>query len=485
MAVTLLISGAALFLGASWNLYHVAAADLWQHLAALNAIIEDPIHPSNPFVASNQPSRLFGPYWVLVGGISSLTGLTAPQGFVVGGIINLLLLAVGIWILGRAIHGSARGSLALLAAMLGGWLLGPNFTGYHNPLSLLTSAGYPAMTAVAACLIIWGLALRSVQGEPVGLSIAAAVALAFATHPLGTSVGVAGVGAIALFQPDADPELRAKLIGWVALGLLGSIGWPYFNPFQVISTAGSRQWGVGIDFYHPWWIAASLIPAVFGILGLLRRQMRPFLMLFTVCSVGFALGGTPYFVAGHRLLSFMTLILHVGLSFVVLDLVQARSRIATIGQALALYAIVVQIGWTMTKLDEMRAEGKRDGNLLVAALQLTKGTEGGFAGLSTAAFPIAATGRRVLSTPFAEPLVPDFEARQAATRALFNPEFNGAKRRDLARRLGVRFLVVDRRYSPLGLRQQLNVESIGVVRSGSLVRYEVDRPRSRRAATGN
>lgn len=77
-------------------MYHFAAADLWQHLAALNAIIENPLHPSNPFVDSDRPSRLFGPYWVLVGGVSSLAGLTAPQGFVLGSILNLILLAIGI-----------------------------------------------------------------------------------------------------------------------------------------------------------------------------------------------------------------------------------------------------------------------------------------------------------------------------------------------------------------------------------------------------
>ena len=471
--VALLIGGAALFIATSWHMYHFAAADLWQHLAALNAIIDNPLHPSNPFVDSDRPSRLFGPFWILIGGIGSLFGMTAPQGFVLGSILNLALLGVGIWTLGRAIHGGPAGAFALLAAMLGGWLLGPNFTGYHDPLTLLSSAGYPAITAVAASLIMWGLAVRYVRGETTGIAIPVVVALAFATHPLGTSVGLAGAGAIAIFTPDRVLDRRIKLLGLLAAGLLGSLAWPYFNPLQVIGTAGSARWGVGIDFYHPLWIAASLFPAVIGILGLLKREMRPFLMLFVACSTGFALGATPYFVAGHRLLPFVALILHIGLSFVLLDLFRAQSRKAKVGQVLALYVVVIQMVWTAIKLDDMRDEGRRDGNLLVAAMQLTEGSEGGFAGLSTAAFPIAASGRRVLSTPFGEPLVEDFEKRQAATKALFEPALDAVTRAELARRHGVRYLVVDARYSPPALRQRLAAGAVGVRRSGVLLRYQL------------
>ena len=462
-----------MFIATSWHMYHLAAADLWQHLAAVNAIIENPFHPSNPFVVSDQPSRLFGPYWVVVGGISNLAGLTAPQGFVLGSILNLILLAIGIWILGRAIHCGAHGALALLAAILGGWLLGPNFTGYHNPLTLLSSAGYPAITAVAACLIMWGLSVRYLHGASTGVALAVVVALAFATHPLGTSVGVAGAGAIAIFTPDRELLRRTRLLGLLIVGLAGSLAWPYFNPLQVIETAGSARWVVGVNFYNPWWIAASLFPAVIGVVGLLRREMRPFLLLFAACSVGFAIGATPYFVAGHRLLPFVALILHIGLSFVLLDLFRARSRKAMAGQVLAIYVVAIQVAWTAVKLEEMRAQGERDDNLLVAAMDLTRGTEGGFAGWITASFPIAASGRRVLSTPFAEPLVEDLEARQAATKALFDPSLDAARRAELARRHGVRYLVVDVRNSPPVMRQRLAAGAVGVKRSGVLRRYQL------------
>jgi hypothetical protein len=259
----------------------------------------------------------------------------------------------------------------------------------------------------------------------------------------------------------------------LTLGLAGSIAWPYFNPFRVIATAGSGQWGVGIDFYHPLWIAASLFPAVIGIVGLLKREMRPFLLLFAACALGFALGGTGLFVAGHRLLSFVVLIMHIGLSFVLLDLFRGRTRNAKIGQVLALYVVVIQAGWTAIKLDEMRVQGERDGNLLAAATALTNGAEGGFAGLSTAAFPIAASGRRVLSTPFAEPLVADFAQRQAMTKALFDPALDTAGRVDLAQRQGVRYLVVDARHSPVALRRRLASSSVAVMRSGPLLRYQL------------
>ncbi len=454
-------------------MYHFASTDLWQHLAALNAIIENPLHPPNPFVQTDDPSRLFGPYWVLVGTVCRLVGLTAPQGFVLGSIFNLAWLSLGIWILGNALHGGARGAVALLAAMLGGWMLGPNFTGFHDPLTLLSSAGYPAITALATSLMLWGLSMRQLRGNTRGVLIPVIVALAFVTHPLGTSVGMAGAAAIAVFTPDTDTSRRVKLLGLLALGLAGSIAWPYFNPFQVLGTAGSAQWGVGIDFYNPLWIAASLFPAVVGIPGLLVRSMRPFLVLLAICSAGFILGLTPYFTAGHRLLPFMVLILHIGLSSVLLQLFVARSPLAKIGQATALYIVVIQIWWTATKLDEMRAEERKNGNLLIAASLLTESTRGGFAGLSTASFPIAATGQRVLSTPFAEPLVRDMPQRQAATASLFDPSIDSFDRVARAKRVGVRYLVVDVRYSPAILRHHLAAGAIEAKRSGALTRYRL------------
>jgi hypothetical protein len=299
-----------------------ASEDLWQHLAAIQALIDKPLHPSNPFLLSDQPSRLFGPLWVAVALVCRALNLTAQTGFVIGAAIGMAALAAGAWLLGTARENGPAGGFALLGAMLGGWLMPLPFTGYHNIPTLLFSGGYPAIVAVGASLMLWGLALRWLnlrRSCSLGAAIVATVALGFGTHPLGMVVGLAGALLIAIGQPDADRSDRISLALLICAGVLLTLGWPWFHPFRVVGSAISPEWAVGIDFYNPWWIAAALFPAVIGLAGLLDRASRPLLILLLLCLGGFALGGSGRFVAAHRLLPWTALMLHIGLASLVCD----------------------------------------------------------------------------------------------------------------------------------------------------------------------
>lgn len=454
-----LIAAASANPGYNW-LLHQPFADIWQHLAAINAIVEAPFAPSNPFVDSDDPSRLFGPLWVAVGFLCRLLDLTPLHGFRIGGVINLLLLAVGIWTLGTSLFGNGRGAIALLAAMLGGWLFPPNFTGYHSPLTLLSSPGYPAITAVAAELILWGLCWRG----RATIWIPVVTATAFITHPLGTAVALAGCAAIILFGPASARVRQAALIG---VGLAIAATWPYFNPWRVLLTASQPTWGVGIDFYSFGWLLGSLFPAVLGLPYLLRPHMRPFLLLLLVSTAGFAAGTTEYFIAGHRLLSWMALLLHIGLAGLLLEMFSRRSRMAAVGQAVAVSCLVLQGAWTYSRL-----QNEGDGNLLAAARPLARDLDGGVAAEPAAAFALAATGTRVLATPFSEPLVGDMGARQRASDRLFGTQ-DRSTRLAAARRLGVRYLVVDAISTSPATIDELSNQAVGQVRSGRLIRFQL------------
>src|SRR3712207_9369704 len=72
-------------------------ADIWQHLAAIGALIDDPVSPANPFVATGESSRLFGPYWWIMAVVARAAGLTPLQAYGLGAAVNLALLALGIW----------------------------------------------------------------------------------------------------------------------------------------------------------------------------------------------------------------------------------------------------------------------------------------------------------------------------------------------------------------------------------------------------
>lgn len=467
-----MILGAAVYTFGARLLLHYPTADIWQHLAAINAIAEDPFHPTNPFVQSYEPTRLFGPLWVLVGMLCNWLGLQALTGFWVGGVINLCLLALGIWILGTALFDGPKGAFALLLAMFGGWVWPVNFTGFHTPLTLLSSAGYPAITVLACSLILWGLSLRWLHGANVGPLIVAVSCLGFIVHPLGMAVGLAGCMSLALFDSFAVRDRRFSLVGLVGLGTVAASAWPYFNPWTVLLSASSPNWGVGIDFYNPLWIIKALLPAIVGLPFLFRRELWPFLFLLLACTIGFLLGTTEYFVAGHRLLSWMALLLQIGLANFLLRIFGERTRLSFAVLAITCGVLVVQSVWTFRSLANMQRQAAQQGSLLEDARGVLEKTHGGFAGYISATFPLTALGKRVLSTSFAEPLVADMPERQLASQKLFELSDRG-QRISQARTLGVRYLVADIREIPSDMDARLSHQAVSVTRSGNLVRFDL------------
>jgi hypothetical protein len=114
----------------------------------------------------------------------------------------------------------------------------------------------------------------------------------------------------------------------------------------------------------------------------------------------------------------------------------------------------------------------REGNLLADARGLVRNANGGFAGYLGASFPITALGHRVLSTPYAEPLVPTMPQRQAASMRLFEME-DRDQRIAAARALKVRYLVADVRVIPSAVAGRLSNQARSVLQSGNLVRYQL------------
>ena len=471
---------AALFLAlAGWQLLsplrlNWGGADIWQHLAALNAIIESPADPRNPFVDMAEPSRLFGPYWVLVGTIARLAGAEALHALVAASIVSVTLWLGAIYLFGRAWLGSAKGALVLLLTLTLAWIWPPSFTGYHSPIAIITGAAFPAFLLMGLTLLLWALSIRLLErGEGV-IGIGLLTAFMTATHPFGAAVALAGAAAFALLAERAATRERQKLAAALAGGAALALVWPYYSVIEMLGGAGSAAWGTGANFYTVRWLAESLVPAIFGLAGLLNRRSWPLLALLALCAAGFLLGLTERFAAGHRLLPYITLILHIGLAQLILTAWSNRPmRLPIVGFAVLL--AILQLHWTAGTVIAMRGDMRANGDLLSAARALTADipSDAVIAGETTASFPVAANGRRVLSTPFAEPMVTDLAERQADSAALFDPSKSAAERSAIARRRGVSYLIVDvRTASPETLRM-LASEASEPRRAGELVRYRI------------
>jgi hypothetical protein len=445
-----------------------ANKDAWQHLAALQALIDDPWKPANPFVATAEASRLFGPVHVAGALAARVLGWPAlgAYGLIAG--FNLLALAGGQWLFGRAYFRSAWGPVALLAAMAAGWWVSFIHTGFHSALSLLEGAEYPATTGVALGLVLWGVTLR-LLADPrwlSGWSLACPllVAVMVANHPL--SAGIAGVGAacLGLLEP-ASLAARARLAVLGLAGLVLAAAWPWFNPYAVLLTAGAPDWGAAIDFYSLPVLGMTLWPAAIGVLGLRRSTAA----MLGVYGLAFLLGLAGSSVA-HRFVMPTVLTLHIGLAALILRFWPTpRRRVLVIALAAS---VAVQCVAGAQYVRYASGGWRADGNLLRHAQAL--GLDAGVvAADGLAAWPLVASGVKVVATPLPEPLIHDQAQRQADNAALFSPDTPLSVRRAILARYGVRSMVVDKDFLPPGEEQTLAPVAAPAAVSGPLIRYDV------------
>jgi hypothetical protein len=120
------------------------------------------------------------------------------------------------------------------------------------------------------------------------------------------------------------------------------------------------------------------------------------------------------------------------------------------------------------------------GNVYVHALALTSSIpdDEPVAAYDVAAWPISASGQKVLSIPWPEPMIPNLSERQAEIKQLFDPDLTRADRAALARSYGVRTLILDQRYShegfwPYWAIVKLSSQAKSVEHSGPMIRFDL------------
>ena len=94
-------------------------------------------------------------------------------------------------------------------------------------------------------------------------------------------------------------------------------------------------------------------------------------------------------------------------------------------------------------------------------------------------WPIVAGGQKAMSVPWPEPFIPDLEERQRVANLLFEPTLSRTQRIALARRYGVKTLIIDQRFA---LRRRPNFlrlvilmnESRRFRRLGPLWRFDLE-----------
>lgn len=484
----ILIYGAAAINFAYGHWLSQTSRDIWQHLAALRELLVDPINPANPFVPNDDGSRHFHPYWVSIALVGRVFGWNAWQALAFAGFVTAGVLLAGIWTFARAFYRSAWGPLALLAAMVLGWSLPVSHTGYHSVETLIEGLAYPATLLVGLSLILWALVIRALERPKLALLVFALSAFMFATHQLGAGIGFVVAGAFLLLWPNGSLKARAAVAAAMAAGILVAEGWPYHSPFEAILRTGNAKWTGGIPFYTPYHLIVAGVPSLIGLWGLAHRRYRRGGLAITASFLFFAgifAGGAFGMPIGTRFLMPAVLMLHIGLGALLVILAERWPRMDDAWKlaVFTIAALCVQLH-AITAFVNLRAEGMIErhlGNSYAAASELTRDIpdQEPVGAYDVAAWPIVATGQRVVSVPWPEPGITDLRLRQRTAERLFDPTLTREERLRLARAWGVRRLIMDRRgplrrRTPPRLIETLTQQSVARHDDRMFIRFDLE-----------
>jgi hypothetical protein len=487
------VAGLVIYGLAAWNFsgghfLNQTSRDLWQHLASLRALIDNPFDPANPFVATAEGSRHFHPYWVSVALIAKALGWNEWQAIAFAGFVSAGTLLGGTYAFGRAFYRSAWGPLALLVAMVFGWSLPFSHTGYHSIGTLIEGIAYPAALLIGLSLLLWALVIRALERPVLAWAVVPLAAFMFATHQLGAGIGFIAAGCFILLWPGARPAARAGVAAALAGGILVSMAWPYHNPFEAIARAGVPTWTGGVNFYHPLMLAVAFIPSLLGLWGLRHRRFArtglPVLAAFLLFAGIFALGWFGLLIA-TRFVMPAVLMLHIGLGALFLALAddwRGLPRPAQLGLFTFAAICVSLCAMMMTaQLLVERRKSAEEGSAYAAAQRLTRDIPDSqpVAAYDVSAWPVVATGQRVVSVPWPEPMIDGLAERQAAAERLFDPALSREERLALARSWGAKVLIMDkkgplRRKMPKGMLERLEAQSVRHSEAGRFIRFDLE-----------
>lgn len=462
--------------------------DLFQHMAALRSLIADLRNPSNPFVNTHETSRHFNPYWTAMAVLARVFDWTIATAIGVASFLSLSVLAFGYFLFGRTYFRSEWGPLALLLCSLLAWSMPISHTGFVNIPTLVEGAAYPAVLLVGLSLILWAWIIRAFDCPAYSFGVGALCALMFSTHQLGAGLGFIVGTFLISFWPNGTMKRRATLLIAMGVGIAAATFWIYYNPVEAVIRAGNPTWSGGVEWYTPKYLLGILIPSALGIFGLMRPYVpgtgRPLLLALPVLVCGFASGAFG-FLTGTRFAPTAALLLQIGLAAMLVRFLENpekhgdRFKLALAGTAFGtLLFQAIALGLILYPI-EYRDE-QRFGSVLAAGIVLTDDIPDTreVAAFDVAAWPLVATGQKVLSVPWPEPFISDLSERQRKIDRLFDIRISRAQRVALAKQYGVQTLILDWRFGAMHRwrRWQLKtlaLQSIAVRRSGPMFRFDL------------
>lgn len=457
--------------------FHHFDVDEYHHLAVVRELMAHPFSPGNPHVVSQEPSRYFSPHLWILCVLGRLLDLAPEIVLGLAGTIATGLYLIAIYFIGLRLHPSKFAPLLFLLFCSFAWGAGTiTYVGFYNLSSLPHSATYPASFSFALALLGYLLFLKVLEQNALPLwkipCLIVFVAVLALSHPLTGLFGLGLIGCVIAFGPASSFLLRVKLLALWACGVGLATLWPLYSYVDLfLLSANDSNWEAGWFEGKPFWFGFFLLgSACIGFLSipayLRSREHRHIAIALLVLLAGFFYGWSTEHAIAHRLIPFIGIFLHMGMTTVVLETYPAYRRMAPIEQktikalvlTIALYLLLVPLFSILKKFELTNAPPyvlSGEESLPVNYLDLAKCLARSVADKDAVAiadeaiiFPVQAVGIKAASMPRPLPFVHDLKERQTAEAVFFAPESTPEERREAARKYGATIAVYSRETDP-------------------------------------
>ncbi len=466
--------------------------DVWHHLAVLNELIVSPLHANNPHVLTDDPSRSYTPWTVLLAVIGILLGLDAQQTLGVSALLTMLCFVSGIWLFARLYWDSPWAPFVFLVVIFATWGRHFNHTGFYTLTTLTTSASYQFGIVWALGFWSWWLVLKAIRAErmtpTLAVSLTAIAWLMFITHQLQGAFAIGAMLTFAVFVEEVRVGRRLMVIGAILIGGILTKMWWYFDPIDYVLLGEVHKGRLASDWRDPILMVslAGLTPlGIWGFYDQKKKHLRLDLLLGTLAiAIGFSVTWYMNKWVYLRIFPFLILFLQIGVTCLVVNWLPNLSNLNWKSLSTKQIITLSIIGMLMyglckntytahlfsARIDSMlnRIDSGLDGieaddpdswspHIIESMQKIRREVEPNSVLLthSRTAFPAEASHMKVVAIPRLFALVPDMLERQHANKEFFKENTSVARRCEIIKKYGVAGILFRHRWLPVTVQEQL------------------------------
>jgi len=469
-------------------------ADFWETAAAVRAMAQNFVHPSNPLLAlPGDTSPRFTPFTLFWGLVMKL-GLNIFATMALAGIANYLLFVTGLF---QFLWGEFRSRtlpVYVLIVMLVVWGTGYGQANAYQLRVFFEDLPYVGFFTYGVCFHALAYLRRHLSDQRwEDLAwYTVLMCIAFVTHPITAAFGF--TAAAAMLMADGNWSRLVLMQAVPLLALAAAFMWPYFDYWTVLTKGSSEAWFDAPLFHNQ---VVALGPALIGfpMAGYFAIRRRHLMVVYglALCTVIYLASDAMQVLIGSRFLLFGTIFLHLAIALYLYEQAMLRRRTAAWMQRDGYVLILVLVLLAPSVWYRAHEVGKHvrrmyDPPFRVHAYRSPMQDYFFLADFlnsadvvmvdDTVGFAVPAiTGAKIVAQQKGDPLISaDLATRQQATEVFFNQPVDTRWRMALLRHYQVTHVLVDERQAARcdqSFRRDLEEMALPEAHHGSLALYQI------------